>query len=214
MKPILFNGESVHAILEGRKTQTRRVIKPQPDVNPTLPAPTLKRLLTPDELARECPYGSPGSQLWVRETFIAGETYGTEYGGWPYESDEIDGPLPKDAPQLCSGTHPNGIWMVYRATEPDFEPCYGWRPSIHMPRWASRITLEITDVRVEQIQDISSRDIIEEGIEQLVCLPPTEAVFQERTNFVNLWNKINEKRGHSFESNPWLWCLEFKVVTQ
>ncbi|PCM94412.1 hypothetical protein CP916_30895, partial [Pseudomonas aeruginosa] len=157
-RPILFNDQMVRAILEGRKTVTRRVVKPQPDflgsmVDPNTPFKTLDAGL---HARITCPYGEPGDRLWVRETWHVGKPH--------------DKTAPADilAPLLAEG---RGITVLYTAggwqsvgpagreepIYPDDQPLPDWagkgRPSIHMPRWACRILLEITAVRVERLQD-------------------------------------------------------------
>lgn len=143
-RSIIFNSEMVQAILEGRKTQTRRVIKPQPKY-------TLDKSLSPVDIP--CPYGKPGDLLWVRETWQMLERWGTEFGGAPYEYDLYDGAIPKEQSR--------NIFIEYRADGYGDGP---WHPSIFMPRWASRIMLEVTGVRVERVKDISWDDALAEGI--------------------------------------------------
>lgn len=193
-KPILFSGPMVRAILEGRKTQTRRVVR-RPYVSP------LQRLLRcADGLFRwwlkdaeqpqpsdvRCPYGKPGDRLWVRETW-------RYYGGseYEYQRDQSN--------------------VIYRAT-PTFEssPRADWRPSIFMPRWASRITLEVTDVRVQRLQEISSEDALDEGI----FTGGTNSRMDDQDieeEFASLWDSINAKRA-PWSSNPWVWAITFKRV--
>jgi uncharacterized protein YhfF len=173
-RPILFSGEMVRAILDGRKTQTRRVIKPQPE--------SVRKSVffesgieTNHGYEIKSPYGQPGDPLWVREAFI-------------YDT--------------------NGIY--YRADN-DFhcaKELGGWRPSIHMPRKASRITLEITDIRVEQVQDISEEDAQQEGARRMNA--GDFGMETWRSAFRNLWGSINTKRGYSWDSNPWVWVIGFK----
>jgi hypothetical protein len=163
-RPILFSGEMVRAILEGRKTQTRRVIKPQLRIN------------------YKCPYGQPGDRLWVRETWQC---------------------FKPNTEEIINPNTVNIRALAYRATN---EWRGKWRPSIHMPRWASRITLEITAVRVERLQDIGEVDAMREG-------DPT----CENTHidwFRALWDSINAKRGYSWESNPWVWVVEFQRIRE
>lgn len=198
-RPILFSAPMVRAILDGRKTQTRRVMKVQPgdvlwrsngrdwlwldnDDGPlTEPAPCIR-----------CPYGVPGDRLWVRETWAKPGEVG----------DSIE----------------------YRADNDD--PLAGrWRPSIHMPRWASRITLEVTGVRVERLQDISEDDARAEGIREVTkdgvvkkyCVydlgdhsstPWDQMPRRAVAAYAALWNDINGKG--AFLSNPWVWVVEFR----
>jgi hypothetical protein len=187
-RPILFSGPMVRAILEGRKHQTRRIVRVR--------KPTDHLVLASPYATSLCPYGQPGDRLWVRETW---------------------GP--------CAGG------VVYRASE-DGAACPDggkWKPSIFMPRWASRITLEVTDVRVERLQDISEEDIAAEGIplkrSQLTggLGVPGDWLADERGlddsfrgDLINaksawqlLWDSINADRA-SWASNPWVWVVEFK----
>jgi hypothetical protein len=230
--PILFSGEMVKAILEGRKSQTRRVIKPQPFdqadgswhimLNPRSGYNSERTLR--NMLPYRCPYGQPGDRLWVREKFqitIPSGSVGDEWIG--DETSEVDGPLPKVKPESL------GYWLqiVYAADEPD--QCSWWRPSIFMPRWASRITLEIVKIRVERLQDISRDDAMFEGVEVVnpyaieSALPPGMPAafkdYRDASNFFtadpirsyrSLWENINSKE--TWTSNPWVWVIGFKVV--
>lgn len=196
-RPILFSGPMVRALLDGRKTQTRRVIKPQPEhgLHPCgwvssgwalASAPTDVCPIhgcTCDEV--KCPFGIPGDRLYVRETWAQGISY---------------------TPSLRR--------IAYRATEPDLDAT--WKPSIHMPRAASRISLEITEVRVERLQAITPADAEAEGItvEQAarfifnqVDIAPLVQKYRE------LWNGLNATRGYGWDANPWVWALTFTVVT-
>jgi hypothetical protein len=189
-RPIIFSGPMVRAILDGRKTMTRRVVKPQP-----------KRqgpILAMDDLPR-CPYGAPGDRLYVRETWRL--------------SAHLDGCSPSKAWNADSKQGLVPLAIQYRADSHVELGAYGdkiswtwgrWRPSIHMPRWASRIQLEVTGVRVERVQDTSEADIIEEG-----C--PREYLLGSNW-FRPLWDSINAKRGYNWKSNPWVWCVNFEVL--
>ncbi len=175
----------VKAILEGRKTQTRRVIKPQPvfdsaDLNgkPYFRWRGLER--SQWALSTYCPYGQVGDRLWVRETF-----YTDNY------------------------RRSNGLPVLYKA---DGET-RSWKPSIHMPRWASRITLEITGVKVERVRDISEADAVAEGV--LVYTPPSYRMMLVPSpvdTFAELWDSINAKRGYGWDVNLYVWAPTFKVV--
>jgi len=230
-RPILFSGDMVRAILEGRKTQTRRVIKPQP-----IPCEDGSFDWRGDNYEilprRLCPYGREGDRLWVRETWAA---------IWP---DVYDVPLEK-----CNIEYRADINALYPGNWPADEArgnpeAPKWRPSIFMPRWASRITLDVTSITVERIQDISEEDASAEGCnlewyrdeagsgEIWPCplcqgwqvypalganLGVTENDCDEcntsRKMFKHLWNSINDKRGYSWDSNPWVWVVEFRIVT-
>jgi hypothetical protein len=187
-RPILFSDEMVRAILAGRKSQTRRVIKPQPDVRPkdfmrfypNITAKNRKHYGTEEHMRRGlpldfCPYGQVGDRLWVRETWLQdGDIY-------LYKADFGKGVL-------------SDSWNGH------------WKPSIHMPRTACRITLEVTNVRVERVQEITRSDAIAEGINPDVSNPIV--------NFELLWNGINEKRGYGWDVNPWVWVVEFTRCTE
>ena len=210
MYPILFNGEMVRAILEGRKTQTRRPMVPQPpDGHWWAETEAEQRLAAeyyPSARGRGCPCGIPGDRLWMRETFILEDTDTPPTDGRPYRETEEPGEF--------------GQLLVphYRATEPephivplDLSDSYDdrtrWHPSIFMPRWASRITLEVTDVRVERVSDISLADVHAEGKPENIW--PTELEF---TWFRQQWNSIYAKRGLGWDANPWVWAVSFKKL--
>ncbi len=203
MKAILFNGGSVRAILEGRKTQTRRVVEfPVRYGDVGVGSPHLYGSVPLDAESQsgvifDCPHGNVGDRLWVRETF---RQYGAYSGhrfipiepGWAQMSPVLE--------REFEGRPARGRWDK------------GWhrRPSIFMPRSASRITLEITGVQVERVQDISPQDIEREGL-----TPPSDSlnwVGTFQNNFRLLWNSINAKRGYGWDVNPWVWALTFKVV--
>ena len=187
-RPILFSAPMVRALLAGTKTQTRRVFK--------LPRGCSWYEALGGEAAgqvqddegpgwwhveeQRCPYGEPGDRLWVRETWAP-----RTLGAWT-EMEKLMKPL-------------------YRADEDRPEWKRIWRPSIHMPRWASRITLEITGVRVERLQDISEADAVAEGVKNSLHLPGGRSA---KENFAHLWWTINGEE--SWEADPWVWVLEFK----
>ena len=198
-RPILFSGKMVRAILEERKTCTRRVMNPQPvDAGsgdwwypgPALNWQNAKHYANEAHMQRGLPtdfhpYGQPGDRLWVRETFAV-------------------------QPDLWAASHvPQPIHFLADCKPEQIED-YILKPSIHMPRWASRITLEITGVRVERVQDISEEDATAEGMEFISI---NTATWSNRQSFKVLWDSINAKRGFTWESNPWVWIIEFKRTT-
>jgi len=231
-RPILFSGEMVQAILDGRKTQTRRVIKPQPRYGQnvtctvcgqrkapqgrSIPDATSASYCTheckgyytdpqPDYLFStetdadfgyhwnpRCPYGIPGDRLWVRETWRTDKLGEGEY------------PVRK------------GQWIECRATPDIPPPTYPgrWRASIHMPRWASRIDLEITDIRVERVQEISPQDVCREGIRPTIPggFEIDECDWIGAQQFKPLWDSINAKRGYGWGVNPWVWVISFRRI--
>jgi hypothetical protein len=214
----------VRALLDGRKTQTRRIVKPQPPAEAVdagvimsgSPAANgvwcwldSRDLLDASQVGDDfrCPYGVPGDRLWVKETWGLND--------YRYERE----PIPKARPaDLDEGG------LTFRATEWDTEVRneLRWRPSIHMPRWASRLTLAITDVRVERLHDISEGDAWAEGIS--IQAPPDKdggrhfgvdgMKIDEKTAaraFGSLWSGINGP--DNWDANPWVWAVTFQVET-
>ncbi len=187
-RPILMNTENVKAILDGRKTQTRRVIKPQPDFTEYPDGKILPYEWSEWMAKVKCPYGQVGDRLWVRETVVI-DGYLDLY----YKVDNT--PLP---------TPPND-WKGYRGGE-----WVGNIPSIHMSKWMTSRWLEITEVRVERVQEITEEDVkadffigqIVNG--RLVITPATKETAPE------LWDSINAKRGYGWEVNPWVWVISFR----
>ncbi|MEC8823470.1 MAG: hypothetical protein VX673_05810 [Pseudomonadota bacterium] len=160
-----------------------------------------------DEYASLCPFGKPGDRLWVRETF-QGPLLSYE------QAQEFFNHREKfESPRYCQYRADGGPAPVF--VNADDEERYGWRPSIHMPRWASRITLEITGVRVERLQDISERDSREEGARfELAEIDSVRlgAEASHRGGFQNLWQRINGP--DSWYANPWVWVIKFKRIDQ
>lgn len=201
-RPILFSAPMVRAILSGTKTQTRRAVKithRTPGLAACLEPP--RGLLVRTNVAAElCPYGQPGDRLWVRET-------------WAYCVHALAAARDEDGP------------FVYAADgTKQYRLCDRWRPSIHMPKAASRILLEITAVRVERLQDISDVDATAEGVFELPLQAAEPgrwwtgdvaagAALHGRTPFGAyrlLWESINNPR--SWDANPWVWVIEFTRV--
>jgi len=232
-RPILFSAEMVRAILDGRKTQTRRKMKAQPypdsivtvkHFNQTVidrhgdmqPGPEIFGAHWDDgEHGLRCPYGAPGDTLWVRETWAHYQTVNHVWRSEGRAFDEVSDGL--------AGYRADGHDSIedFRAHVRLMSGCDlehviingdRWRPSIHMPRWASRITLRITDVRVERLQDISEGDARAEG-----CPYPPEWAgrFMDRdetakTWFKSLWNHIHGP--DAWQENPWVWVISFERV--
>jgi hypothetical protein len=207
-RPILFSGPMIRAILEGRKTVTRRVMKPQPFYD----REAYERNIFPGKkngawiwqpkqdtfwfywddwsgfdarISRDCPHGQPGDLLWVRETFAV-NIPGCP-NGLTYRADHIT---------------PAGDGPASPVT---------WKPSIHMPRWACRIVLEITGVRVERLQEISEADCCAElGAPTEWTGKGAEPYGRDmKTAFAYLWNSL-AKPGYSWQDNPWVWAITFK----
>ncbi|GMV18403.1 MAG: hypothetical protein AMXMBFR56_66270 [Polyangiaceae bacterium] len=252
--PILFSAPMVRAILAGRKTMTRRLIRGLPDgaepatlnewraakADPRMadPSPRLtlfKRPVDPSEadgrgvlpsglFGVPCPFGAPGDRLWVRET-------------WAYHLN-VDR---EETPEMLAWAREHrSVW--YRASSPDAQTgCGGaagrWRPSIFMPRWASRITLEVTTVRVERLQSITEADVFAEGVQLPIggcepecarkhpgqahalvnALTPHKPALDPKCSdrdyavaeFAVLWDSINGERA-PWASNPWVWVVSFR----
>lgn len=216
-RPIIFSGAMIRQILTGNKTQTRRVVKPQPIFErgawsvPGFFCNTesgFKESLLNSSFT--CPYGKPGDRLWVRESFRV-ETD----GDGQHISFVADGSGFYDPRISLKWTHEQAVAFGDVVNGP-----YA-RPSIHMPRWASRITLEITNVRVERLQDISADDVTAEGVGEAFSKFKTFSVATDRQAwesatvrmFSHLWDKINGKK-HPWASNPWVWVVEFKIVRE
>jgi len=228
-RPILFSGAMVRALLDGSKTQTRRAVKLQVQHDDSwvgglkiVHKRVTQALLTFNQLggkplgsdAAICPYGQPGDRLWVRETFL--DTQGTGI-----EHRDESGLRHRYA--FAADCGPGSYGDQARKD-------YGlkWKPSIHMPRAASRILLEIVSVRVERLQDISEADAIAEGgrfidfgknkfgqqqpgwrCDRLPC-SPDDALDSAKWAYANLWESINGTG--SWDANPWVWVVEFKRV--
>ncbi|MDU4250496.1 hypothetical protein [Pseudomonas sp.] len=234
-RPILFSGAMVRAILEGRKTVTRRLVKPAfsdavTEVFPYSGSPEAWMASRPGdpqapwhEQTRECPFGKPGDRLWVRETWSDVNMYGAPALAYRADGDIRD----LMAEDLFLGEDGSFNYVDQRWKKLDFCCWYAdlhlarWRPSIHLPRWASRILLEITAVRVERLQDISEAQAEAEGVERPENITNVDvwdgaerelfnAMNQPRARFRRLWGDINGQA--SWDSNPWVWVVEFKVV--
>ena len=181
-RPILFSAAMVRALLDGTKTQTRRVVKPQPGDDERDDGYM-------NTIVDRCPF-QVGMNLWVREAFALWREGWDRTGHVVYRADmrDKDGNDAKD-------------WV-------GLSP---WKPSIHMPRWASRITLELTDVRVQRVQEITENDAIAEGARPDHMAPDAR---DHVAAFRALWDSINGgKRGFGWDANPWAWCLTFRRVT-
>jgi len=231
-RPILFSGAMVRAILSGAKTQTRRIAPIQSldifehdgglvtwNVRFVAARAALRGLhvafATPDKArqivaAEFCPYGQPGDRLYVRESFNLGRPL-LNCEGVADDEELWIGRLPKDDPRKQPFM---SAWRVGYAAD----GCEGkMRPSIHMPRWASRLTLEITGVRVERLNDINEADAIAEGVTAVssggVTLFTTTGVncFQTAKDaYAALWESINGPG--SWDANPWVWVVEFRRI--
>lgn len=185
--PILMSGDMVRALLAGAKTQTRRVVKLNASGRASL-AGRNWHLDDPD-CVKACPYGSPGDLLWVRETW-AGAAKRPIHGAPATYFYRADG-------ERQVGKQLSALSWVEREKR--------WRSPVAMPRWASRLTLRITEVRVQRVQEISEDDARAEGTPG-----PFDDLFTPRRRFESLWDSIY---GHeSWDANPWVWALTFDVI--
>ncbi|MBA7499230.1 hypothetical protein ES704_01970 [subsurface metagenome] len=180
-RPIIFSTDMVKAILDDRKTQTRRIIKWDIKLLATYPdrveAHYIKNGIPTfcNDFLLHCPYGQVSNGLWVRET-------------WQH---------------IKAGIAYKASWN----NKPDWK----WRSPLFMPRWASRITLEVTEVRVERVQGITPEDCILEGLDKAEYL---KDIWKRTalTEFRIIWDSLNAKRGYGWDSNPWVWVISFKKV--
>lgn len=245
---MIFNGEMTRAILDGRKTQTRRIMKVQPSedftpMNMALETDYKARWYTPGVVGKDgylqpaskkvfgvsnenegysCPFGAVGDRIWVRETFQ----------GPLFDYDLMDSyckdPTPFEKPEFCVYKADGVPTPEFYDADDELHCC--WRPSIHMPRWASRILLEITDVRVERLNAISPEDAESEGLERtnftgfgdepgLPSYPEPDVYFDPLKKqwkeyppeaFAGLWESVYGEG--SWQANPWVWVIEFKRV--
>lgn len=200
-RPINFRAWEVRAIREGRKTQFRRVVNPQPEdglvyrgvtITSTIKSEEGSHLFTDAEPVAwksqriHCPYGQPGAKLWVREChYVSTPRHDGDTGSVEYRADYCD--------ELAEGIL--------------------WKPSVQMPRWASRITLEVISVRVERLNEISEEDAKAEG--GRATLNPLDsvrmgAIGTHREGFSQVWQSDNGPG--SWEANPWVWAVEFRVI--
>lgn len=240
-RPIIFSAPMVPPILADKKTQTRRVVKVQPTCLP-LPKNAPDALncalgafvwnemqLPPESILKLCPYGIVGDQLWGREPWRIGAwnehgQFIIEYSDgsrsdWLSDPDDVDGEKFNNIVMQCSdelnnkGIQPDADGQYHW---PDGESPLRWRSSMFMPRWASRILLEVTNTLIERVQDISQQDAIAEGAPP--SHPSINCVSRElgfsdfsRSWFGQHWDRINGKK-HPWSDNPWVWVIEFKRI--
>lgn len=212
-RPIIFSAESVRAIIDGRKTQTRRVVKfpggiahrelvqvdYARDGRPIFwgdASPVSKAIKDSDYYDRgmPCPYGVPDDRLWVKESFEAAYRRTKTNNGCVYRADY----------------HPTlGRIDLDRTLYHDKRR---WKSPLFMPRWASRLTLEVVSVRVERLQEITLDDACDEGVFYDGAKPDGVHPYPIAT-FKHVWDSINAKRGYPWASNPWVWVIEFKNLS-
>jgi len=212
-RPIIFSAPMVRAILAGEKSQTRRIVKPQPEITGEHPQwrdeklPLWRRR---DQFERDCcPYGSVGDLLWVREAWRTGDQLGAHSGSKIQAMAEECGYYKHGGLNPCCPIYyeADGHHRAWGDNdEADFGVLGRYRHGRFMPRWASRITLEITGIRVERLNDITEADARAEG-----CVAHDSA----RREFAHLWSTIHAADGpNGWEANPWVWVIEFKRVKE
>lgn len=230
---IMFSGPMMRALLEDRKTQTRRIMEPDSPhpIHAVLPMDGMPGFFDVQHVdprggffayGLKCPYGQPGDRLWGREAWKYADW--TE-DGMPYIGYRADGGkrLVENVPDEWSERLTN-IWAdLSEPANYDIDNRAAdrkWRPAMFMPRWASRLTLEITDVRVERVQEIGEMDALAEGIEELEQGPPMERFWapdgddghhSAANAYAELWDSINGKT-HPWASDPFVWAISFKRV--
>lgn len=206
-RPILFSGSMVQANYEGRKTHTRRLtrlkrINAEPDNWEFVTllhghVAVFEQWRTGERLEIPCPHGQPGDRLWVRETWAL-----TCGGGWAVNPSTLTFRAGGDPPiRIIKPEQFTPIGDIKQ--RPDNEVPGRWRPSIHMPRWACRQFLDITDVRVERLRDIDPDDMLAEGLYE------EENVAYLLQSFRILWDGLNAKRGYGWDVNPWVWVIVY-----
>lgn len=218
MRPLLLRPHLVRATLDGIKTQTRRVVVPQPpawvdrydrsaDPLHWLPSGVYVRdpsgVLGRGSIAARgtgmpvrCPYGQPGDRLWVRETWASIYERTDKSPGVIYLA---------DGPEYLPATRRGHNWTreIGRGH---------WKPSIHMPRWACRLVLEVTDIRIERLQAISHDDALAEGIDTSDIRTSWEVRERDaRIPFARGWDAINARRGYGWDADPWVWVVSYRV---
>jgi hypothetical protein len=222
-RPIIFSAPMILALLAGKKFQTRRIVKPQPiieagasiDGQPawtwTIPRTESYSFWavsksSPKTITKYCPYGQPGDRLWVKETLIRKTSAYQPGGGIAYAANGhyvMGGPTSID-----TGEHPSGFRHIQGGRWTWKRPTLS---SMYMPRWASRLTLEITDVRVERVQDITEADATAEGFSGNDNVGTGIGYSSNREAFAHKWDAINGKTA-PWESNPWVWAITFRVL--
>jgi hypothetical protein len=204
-RPIIFSGPMVRAIIGGRKTQTRRVVTCANGQDADAWEYDESRGLWEMGIAADfgrygsggfvrCPYGIRGDRLWLRETFALHRIH--------------DGTPPSKVQPTLLGA------VAYMAGPGACDGFGRWRPSIHMPRWASRLTLDVTGVRVELVNDISEEDAIAEGVTPLeyhMADGTVDHIISAREQYSHLWDALNAKRGYGWDADPWVWAISFRV---
>ena len=193
IKPILFSTPMVQAIMDGRKSMTRRVIKPQPDVDGLIYEPQLGEYVDTNSMIFKAKY-NVGDILWVRETWQSffQEEVTQKHERGPESSSGIPAEMAK------------GHYMYYFYRADGEIPLARWEPSIYMPKKAARLFLRVTNVRAERLQDMSYDDCLKEGMWDYGTDVDTLAAFQA------LWDGLNAKRGYGWDTNPWVWVYTFE----
>lgn len=204
--PIPFIPELVRAIMHGQKTQTRRVIKPDPKVVNQIYADACiltARILGGNNQRIRCPYGRPGDRLWVRHPFWRGGK-GKNDQVWDEFTRMVRWQDGVEASLVELDLDEQGKHAMLKKKNARF-----------MPKWAARLWLEITEIGVQRVQEISEADASAEGCPGLAFLPGPDGAdgIAPRERFRELWDRINAERGYDWESNPWVWVVKFRRLT-
>lgn len=203
--PILFQADMIRAILAGAKTQTRRIVKGQ------CPHCIIEEYDGKQMICRHCEHGSgyikcryDVDELWVKETWRPISWDVSE--GWmdvEYRADSTcSNPLPV----------PDNAWLKKESLARKYSDCPDWRPSIFMPRWASRIQLAVKKIRVERVQDITTPDVVAEGLSPASPSMQWLSDWHAKKAYAQLWDSINSKRGFPWKSKPFVWVIEFERI--
>lgn len=209
--PIIFTGPSIPAIQAGRKTETRRLVKYIPEFGapddwcPLIEDPKFLRIAW--DWKEKCPYGQPGDRLWVREKWRLEYDEGADLHYARFAADsrrQLTGEGSMRQIERAQWRQPKGpgtLWMT------------AWKSSRYMPRWASRMLLEVEEVRVERLQEITEEGAVAEGTQAIpVGEVPRPAAMSEREDFSRLWNSLHEN--HRWIGNPWVWVVVFKLLLE
>lgn len=226
-RPIILRADEIRAVLATGKAQIRRPIKRGQvfrfcregdgpcDLNaaerrainaePFRWEPENPAHPSPSELLTLCPFGAPGDRLWVRETWRP-SWHEEEYACIEYRA---------DGKKLKPTIYDEGVGFHFFGECDESKPSDPWRSAMFMPRWASRITLEIVSVRVERVQSITEEDAIAEGVDAVSMADvPRQATMSRRGDFAQLWDHLYAKTAHAWALNPWVWVVEFRRVNE
>lgn len=222
-RPILFSPPMVKAILDDRKTQTRRPLRDQKpiDLGASMHGTHLTRRAVHDHgrlvghrnAIVRCPYGQPGDRLWVRERHCfldVKRSALSQFPLGPQNNDEVGPDIWNLCIEYSDGSENETSFEGKKPKQTRERGEFKWRPGMFMPRWASRLALEVTAVRVERLQEISEEDALAEGISRRPIEGEPDLSLPARDGYQWLWDTLNADRGFGWDKNPWVWVVEFK----